>query len=151
MGLAPVPRKFTKLTKPILAHLHDLGHVITSFKDNSFLVGQTEEDIVHNVTDTSIKVFDPLSFVTRVEKSQFMPTQQISYLGFEMIFDMSTTITTERKHELREACLALLRQTNVKIRTVASCTGLMVASFLAVPMGPLHYKALEESEREKKR
>uniref|UniRef100_UPI003AF4B147 reverse transcriptase-like protein n=1 Tax=Thiolapillus sp. TaxID=2017437 RepID=UPI003AF4B147 len=35
----------------------------------------------------------------------------------------------------------------VKIRTVASCIGLMVASFLAVPMGPLHYKALEESKK----
>ena len=72
MGLAPVPRKFTKLTKPILAHLHDLGHVITSFIDDSLLVGQTEEDIVHSVTDT-IKVFDSLGFVIHEEKSQFMP------------------------------------------------------------------------------
>ena len=103
MGLAPVPRKFTKLTKPILAHLHDLGHVITSFIDDSLLVGQTEEDIVHSVTDT-IKVFDSLGFVIHEEKSRFMPTQQITYLGFEInSCDMSITLTTERKHKLREA------------------------------------------------
>ena len=77
-----------------------------------------------------------------------MPTQQITYLGFEMnSCDMSITLTPERKHKLREACLALLRQTKVKIRTVACCIGLMVASFLAVQMGPLHYKALEESKK----
>ena len=45
MGLAPVPRKFTKLTKPILVHLHDLGHVITSFIDDSLLIGQTKAEI----------------------------------------------------------------------------------------------------------
>ena len=77
-----------------------------------------------------------------------MPTQQITYLGFEMnSCDMSITLTPERKHKLREACLALFRQTKVKIRTVACCIGLMVASFLAVQMGPLHYKALEEPKK----
>lgn len=68
MGLAPVPRKFTKLTKPILAHLHDLGHVITSFIDDSLLVGHTKADIVHSVTDT-IKIFDSLGFVIRKKVS----------------------------------------------------------------------------------
>ena len=72
MGLAPVPRKFTKLTKPILAHLHDLEHVITPFIDDSLLVVQTKADIVHSVTDT-IKIFDSLGFVIHEEKSQFMP------------------------------------------------------------------------------
>ena len=45
MGLAPVPRNFTKLTNPILVHLHDLGHVITSFIDDSLLIGQTKAEI----------------------------------------------------------------------------------------------------------
>ena len=60
---------------------------------------------------------------------------------------MSITLTPERKHKLREACLAHLRQTKVKIRTVACYRGLMVDSFLAVQMGPLHYKALEEPKK----
>ena len=111
--------------------MYDLGHVITSFTDDSLLVGQTEEDIVHSVTDT-IKVFDSLGFVMHEEKSRFMPTQQITYLGFEInSCDMSITLTTERKHKLREACLELLRQTKVKIRTAVPCVGLKVpASWL---------------------
>ena len=63
---------------------------------------------------------------------------------------MPITLTSERKKELLAACLALLKQTKVKIRTVASCIGLMVASFLVVPMGPLHYRALAKCNNNKK-
>ena len=77
-----------------------------------------------------------------------MPLQQITYWGFEInSCDMSITLMTKRKHKLREACLALLMQTKVRIRTVACCIGLMITSFLAVPMGPLHYRALEELKK----
>ena len=62
MGLAPVPRKFTKLTEPILTHLHDLGHVITSFIDDSLLIGQTKAEIYESVIDT-VKVFDSLGLI----------------------------------------------------------------------------------------
>ena len=61
-----------------------------------------------------------------------MPSQQIPYLGFEInSWDMSITLMSEREHELLEACLALLRQTKVKIRTAVPCVGLKVpASWL---------------------
>ena len=62
MGLAPVPRTFPKLTKPILAHLHDLGHVITSFIEDSLLIGQTKAEIYESVIDT-VKVFDSLGLI----------------------------------------------------------------------------------------
>ena len=59
MGLDLVPRVFTKLTKPILAHLHALGHTITSFIDDSLLVGNTEQEVIACVTDT-VTTFDSL-------------------------------------------------------------------------------------------
>ena len=59
MGLGPVPRIFTKLTKPVLADLHDKGHMITSFIDDSMLVGRTEEETVSCVVDT-VHLFDSL-------------------------------------------------------------------------------------------
>ena len=71
MGLAPVPRKFTKLTKPILGHLHDLGHAITSFIDHSLLIGQTKAEMYQSVIDT-VKVFDSLGFTIHEEKSQLI-------------------------------------------------------------------------------
>ena len=38
------------------------------------------------------------------------------------------------------------KKTEEKIRTVASCIGLMVASFVAVPLGPLYYRVLEKDK-----
>ena len=140
MGLAPVPRNFTKLTNPILVHLHDLGHVITSFIDDSLLIGQTKAEIYESVIDT-VKVFDSLGFTIHDEKSQLMPTQEITYLGFVI-----NLLTHERKQKLLNTCACLLEKTEEEIRTVASCIVLMVASFVAVPLGPLYYRVLEEDK-----
>ena len=146
MGLAPVPIKFTKLTKPKLAHLHDLGHVITSFIDDSLLIGQTKAEIYESVIDT-VKVFDSLGFTIHDEKSQLMPTQEITYLGFVInLQTMTIMLTHERKQKLLNTCACLLEKTEEEIRTVASCIVLMVASFVAVPLGPLYYRVLEEDK-----
>ena len=140
------PSKFPKLTKPILAHLHDLGHVITSFIDDSRLNGQTKAEIYESVTDT-VKVFDSWGFNIHDEKSQLMLTQEITYLGFVINSQtMTIMLTHERKQKLLNACACLLEKTAEKIRTVASCIGLMVASFVAVPLGPLYYRALEKDK-----
>ena len=81
MGLGPIPRMFTKLTKPILAYLHDCGHIITSFIDDSLLIGQSKFELSQNISDT-VKLFDSLGFSVHGEKSHFMPTHEIRYLGF---------------------------------------------------------------------
>ena len=62
MGLGPIPRILTKLTKPALAHLRNLGHAITSFIDDSLLVGETQSETVAATIDT-IKTFDSLGFL----------------------------------------------------------------------------------------
>lgn len=56
----------------MLTYLNDLGHVITSFIDDSLLVGQMVEEVWENVKDT-VKIFDSLGFVVHDEKSQFSP------------------------------------------------------------------------------
>ena len=80
VGLAPVLRKFTKLTKPILAHLHNLGHVITLFIDDSLLTGQTKAEIYESMVDT-VKIFDSLGFTIHDEKSQLIPPPKNNLLG----------------------------------------------------------------------
>ena len=141
MGLAPVPKLFTKLTKPILAHLHNLCHVISSFCD-SLLVGQSKEEMCGNVMDT-VRVFDSLGFTVHDGKSQFMPAQKIS-LGFILnSVDMTVTLTQDLKRKLVNACNGILRQTKPKIRVVTSCIGFMAVSFPAVPSGSLYYRCTE--------
>lgn len=79
-GLAPCPRKFTKLLKPVYCHLREKGHLSSGYIDDSYLQGDIYQDCLANVVDT-VKLFDKLGFVVHAEKSVF--TQSSYYIpGF---------------------------------------------------------------------
>ena len=48
-GLYCAPKKFTKLLKPVLAHLHPKGHLSVGHLDDLYLQGCTYEDCIRNV------------------------------------------------------------------------------------------------------
>ena len=96
-GLSLCPRKFTKLMKPILAHIHTLNHIISGYIDDFYLQGATYAECVANVVHT-VTTFDNTGFVPHPDKSTFIPTQEIVMLGF-IINSVSMTIklTTEKR------------------------------------------------------
>ena len=68
--------------------------------------------------------------------------EEITYLRFVINSrDVAVKLTYERPQKVLQACDDLLRQTRSKIRSVASCVGLMVSSFAGVPLGQLHYRS----------
>ena len=71
-GLSTCPRKFTKLMKPPLSHLRQMGHIIGGYIDDFYLQGSTHEECTKNVID-SIKMFDRIGLVIHPEKSVFIP------------------------------------------------------------------------------
>lgn len=94
-----------------------------------------------------MNTFDNLGFTVHEDKSQFMPTQEIVYLGFVINSkEMTVRLTEERKQKLLQACVDLFRQGTASIRKVASYVGLMVSSLTGVPQGQLHYRSLERSK-----
>ena len=120
-----------------------MGHAITSLIDDSLLVGKTQTETVAVTIDT-IKTFDSLGFLVHDDKSQLVPTQEITYLGFVINSTKTTgTLTEERKQKVMQTCIDLLRQKRPKIRSVASCIGLVVSSLPGVRLGQLHYTGLE--------
>ena len=80
-GLACAPRLFTKILKPIYAHLHSLGHTSMGHIDDSFLVGYTHSACQQNVTDT-VATFTKLGFVVHPLKSVLILTQELEIWGF---------------------------------------------------------------------
>ena len=80
-GLACAPRLFTKILKPIYAHLHSVGHVSIGHIDDSFLVRYTRSACELNIQHT-VECFDSLGFVIHPEKSVLIPTQEFEFLGF---------------------------------------------------------------------
>lgn len=147
MGLSEAPRKFTKICKPIFSYLHNLGHVSSNYLDDSLLVGNSIDECSSNIDDT-VHLFDTLGFVVHPEKSVLTPTQRITYLGFEIdSAQMTVSLTVERQEKILSSCKSLYISQKGSIRKVAGLIGLLVSSFPAVPLGPLHYRYLDNDKK----
>ena len=89
-GLACAPRLFTKILKPVYSHIRSFGHICMGHIDDSFLVGYDYTACNNNVKVT-VDTFLKLGFVIHPEKSVFIPTQEIEFLGF-LLNSVSMTI-----------------------------------------------------------
>ena len=69
-GYCRAPYYFTKITKPIAAYLHNLGHLNCFYLDDTLIVSDTKEDCINNVLDTA-HIFQKLGFKIHPGKSVF--------------------------------------------------------------------------------
>ena len=100
------------------------------------------KNVVHTV-----KLLDTLGFIVHPEKSVFIPTQKLLFLGF--ILDSVSMLVyhaPEKALKLQKAATDLFNCKNPTIREVAKVLGLKVSSFPGVAYGPLHYRYLERDK-----
>ena len=95
-GLASAPRLFTKVLKPIYAHLRSLGHFCMGHIDDSFLMGHTYTSCGENIWETT-NTFLKLGFVIHPTKSVLIPTQELEFLGFLLNSNSMTIRLPPRK------------------------------------------------------
>ena len=97
-GLAPCPRKLTKVP---LSDLRLRKIVVSGYIDDFFTKDPTSEDCFNNVMSIA-ELFHRLRFVVHPDKSVFIPTQEITILGFvinsiKMSVNSRKIDTTKRK------------------------------------------------------
>ena len=145
-GLTSGPRLFTKITKPLFASLREKGHLNSPYFDDSILLGDDWEDCAQNIMDT-VEMATDGGFVIHPEKSIFVPTQNIEFLGFWInSVTMTVKLSSEKAQKIRQLCLDLLGFRKPTIRTVARVVGKMVAAFPAVLFGKLYYRQLDNEK-----
>jgi hypothetical protein len=84
------------------------------------------------------------NYKAHTDKSVFIPTQELDYLGFTLISKtMRVTVTPGKKLKLIETCKELLTKEYPTIREVARVIGLLISNFPGVAMGPLYYRLSE--------
>ena len=92
----------------------------------------------------TIEILKSLGFTIHPEKSKFIPTQCIIYLGFILnSVQMTITLTLKKKEIILNLCQEILRENVVAIRFLSKLIGTLVATFAAVTLGPFYYRALE--------
>ena len=145
-GLSSAPRLFTKLLKPAFASLHNAGHVVLGYLDDTLIIGRSHRQATKAVTATS-ELLSELGFIIHPTKSVIEPVQEIKFLGFVLnSIDMTVTLPSDKKEELKETCTALLENATPSIRQVARVIGKLVAAFPAAQYGLLHYRELERGK-----
>ena len=82
-GLPPAPRIFIKLMKLVLSFLRKKEHQVMNYLDDFFLVGDIFEECKDAVID-SCDLLIKLGFSIHPDKFNFIPVQQILYLGFTL-------------------------------------------------------------------
>jgi hypothetical protein len=144
MGLATSPRVFTKILKPVFAHLRSKGYVSTAYIDDSCLQGSTYQECQNNINAT-VALMDSLGLTVNLTKSMLVPCQQIVFLGFILCsVTMSITLTPERCKDIIDLCKRLLKEKRVTIRQFSQLIGKLVAAEPGVEYAPLFYKPLEK-------
>ena len=115
------------------------GCPIEGYIDDFLTKGKTFEHCRNNVLKT-VKLFDKIGFVVHPEKSQFTPSQRITFLGF--IIDtqqMEISLTPKRIKNLNILICQLLTISNPS-RFLSKVIGTIISTFPAVKYGLMHYR-----------
>ena len=142
-GYEPAMRIFTKISTKSFSIFREKGFLSAVYVDDSYLQDDDYEDCFSNVLNT-IQILRSLEFTIHPEKSKFIPSQCITFLGF--IFNsvqMTITLSLEKKEKILNLCHEVPKEDVVTIRFLSKLIGNLVAAFPAVTLGPFYYRALE--------
>jgi hypothetical protein len=134
LGINDLVRTFTKLTKPILAHLHKQGVRILVYIDDFRITAATFELCAQHAA-LAREVLSAAGFVESVQKAQG-PTPRGIFLG--LVNDMAALayeIPQDTLTSIITALTKLISMKRARIRAVASVYGRLAACAPAV--GPL--------------
>ena len=142
-GLSSAPRLFTKILKPVYAHLRLLGHLACGYIDDSIFMAQTFDSCQDSIRYAD-SLFRSIGFYINYDKSKLKPMQEIEHLGFVLNSTrMTVTLTEAKKVKLVNKCTQVLADNGRTIRSVAELIGLIVSSFTGAEYGRLHFRQLE--------
>ena len=131
-------RAFKKLMKPPFSFLRSEGYLSAIYIDDCYLQGNSFTKDDENVSGT-IEILQSLGFYIKIDKSEIIPKQQITFFG-DIIdsLHMKTTLTIEKKKKLN-LCTAARLTLILTITELAKLVGNLVASMETVPYRRLFY------------
>lgn len=92
-----------------------------------------------------MKSFLHLGFLILLEKSTFLSTQKITYLGFILdSVNMFMSVIDDKKKKIQKACNIYLEKESLKIRELVSLIEVITATFPENNIGPRYYRALDK-------
>ena len=145
-GLSQSPRVFTKVLKPVIAFLRRQGIRILTYLDDSLVLSRTQDGLSQSMKRVE-DLLQSLGFLINYKKSQFVPVQELEFLGVTIDSrNMTLKVPEDKLINILEVINTLLRKTSVSIRDLAQIIGKLQSCKLAVLAAPLHYRALQRQK-----
>lgn len=139
-GLNTAPFAFTKLLKPILSFLRQKGWLSVVYIDDFLLFGDNSEECSKNVRET-LFLLSFLGFIINKKKSQLIPCQQCTFLGFFLDSKRMSIALPETKRLLLLARVRkFYRLFSCKIREFANLVGSLISARRTIPYGIIYSK-----------
>ncbi|WAR19980.1 hypothetical protein MAR_001818 [Mya arenaria] len=136
----------SKLLKPVFSCLRMKGFPSVVYLNDSYLQGTTYAECLENVSVTQELLAD-IGFVINNEKSLFIPTQELVFLGCILNSNNITISFTEQKMQtIKLAIQTLQNSAYYTIRQVAEIIGKMISYSKAIPYWILYTKVLEQDK-----
>ena len=122
-GLSSAPHTFTKVLKPVAAHLRGKGIRCVFYLDDILIMGKSSKDCMDNIQYT-IRLLQGLGFIINWGKSQLHPSQCITYLGFCINSQtMSLSLPAEKVTHIVSHCQEVLQAQTLTVRDLAQLIG----------------------------
>ena len=139
-GLCSAPRLFTKLLKPVVAHLREMGIQLVIYLDDIWICSSSHASTVKQVTKV-VELVTSLGFQLNAKKSILEPTQNIEFLGFVISSNpMSISLPPEKAEDIANLAAKLLNTTRVTLRQLAAWIGKLQATEMAIIEARLHIR-----------
>ena len=142
-GLTSALRVFTKIMKPVVGKLRQMGIRLIVYLDDILIMHQIREKILQ-ITPLVCQIFEALGLMVNMEKSLLVPQQELEFLGFLVnSVSLHLAFPTEKMRKIQQNARTLMYQQQVSIRDIARFVGKASASARAIWQAPLHYRALQ--------
>ena len=141
--LCTAPFAFSKVTKPSILFLCQLGIHLIIYLDDLLLAAPTKEQLMVDLS-TAIWLLTSLGFVINIPKSIIIPTCQLEFLKITVNTEtMSISLPVHKLNPTQKEASRLLLG-RVPVKNLAYVIGMLVATKPAVWTGSLHYHSLQD-------
>ena len=142
-GLTSAPCIFTKLLKPVVGFLRQIGLRLIVYLDD-MLIMHVNKDQLEAMAPLVCNLFEALGLMVNTKKSILNPAQLIEFLGFQInSLTMKFTLPSEKGKKIQQEAANLLKSQSIPARYLAIFVGKVAATSRAVAQAPLHYRTLQ--------
>ena len=142
-GLNIAPRIFTKMLSPVAAHLRTQGICIHRYLDDWLIRAPSQQESVQH-TQYVVNLLTKLGWMINQQKSDLVPSQQITFLG--MYIDLEAGFLAPTQEKIDKILLwsqFLHKSTVISVQQYLSLLGLLNNVSSLVKLGRLHLRPLQ--------